>query len=111
MAVTKEVIKEMKRKHPLQRSPINWDNLRSIHGSATEDVSEETVEKMVKSFAKGSAGGPSGLKPQHLKDAFQGAPREVSQTPQPVQACGALPRPLHGLRGTNMTGSTAQLDS
>ena len=58
----------MKRKHPPQRAPINWDNLRSIHGSATEDVREETVEKMIRSFAKGSAGGTSGLKPQHLKD-------------------------------------------
>ena len=52
VAVTTEVIKEMKRNHPLQRAPINWDSLRSIHGSGTEDVSEETVEKMVASVGK-----------------------------------------------------------
>ena len=74
--VTAEVIREMKRKHPSERAPINWDGLRSIHASAVEEISEGVVEKMIGSFAKGSAGGPSGLKPQHLKDALQFAYRD-----------------------------------
>ena len=68
---TPEVIREMKSKHPVERAPIDWSRLRNIHSSAAPTVEEDCVQRMIMSFAKGSGGGPSGLKPQHIKDALQ----------------------------------------
>ena len=33
-------------------------------------MDEDAVTKAIRSFPKGSAGGPSGLRPQHVRDAL-----------------------------------------
>ena len=69
--VTQSVVAEMKAKHPEPRHPIDWTSLRDVHFSAAASVDDDLVQKMISSFPRGSAGGPSGLKPQHMKDALQ----------------------------------------
>ena len=68
--VTRDVIREMKDKHPEPRAPTDWSALRQVHRAAAVTVEELLTQRMIASFARGSAGGPTGLKPQHLKDAL-----------------------------------------
>ena len=70
--VTASVIEEMTNKHPDPRLEdiSGRADLRPISAAAAQVVDIEAVSDAVYSFARGSSGGPSGLKPQHLKDAF-----------------------------------------
>eukprot|EP00959_Pyramimonas_sp_CCMP1952_P361083 7562227-Pyramimonas_sp.AAC.2 len=43
---------------------------RPIHAAAAAQVDDGTVGKNVRSFSRGAAGGPSGLRPQHIKEAL-----------------------------------------
>ncbi len=45
-------------------------SLRGVSAAAAEVVEREVLETAIKSFPGGSASGPSGMKPQHLKDAL-----------------------------------------
>ena len=67
--MTQEVYEEMVRKHPAERSPIDWTSLCRVHPTAAPQINAETVREVLRSFPKGSAGGLTGLKPQHLRDA------------------------------------------
>ena len=60
------VIQEMRGKHPQARPPI------LPHGPVplSVEVSEQVVHQGVKSFPNGSAPGPSGLRPSHLREAL-----------------------------------------
>ncbi len=67
--VTPRVVARMQDKHPAACHPLDWTRLRPVSPAASPNLDQELVAKMVRSFLKGSAGGPSGLKPQHIKDA------------------------------------------
>ena len=69
----------MENKHPAPRDEdmAQRPHLRVVSGAAVLQMDTETVGKSVRSFARGSAGGPSGLKPQHLKDALVPGWRDV----------------------------------
>ena len=70
--VTPEVVKEMESKHPSPRptEEAREKRLRKVVGEGTPKLSEDMLKDAIRSFPKGSAPGPSGLKPQHLKDAL-----------------------------------------
>jgi len=57
---------------------INNNNNRSpvgvYYGCPTLQVSSSAVRAAIQSFPNGSAAGPDGLRPQHLKDLLLGAP-------------------------------------
>lgn len=118
--VTREVVNEMRSKHPTARAEdrVRMSTLRHVSSAAAGQVDEDLVKKAIKDFPRGSSGGPSGLKPQHLKDALvAGWADEVArqatsltnllargQAPLAVQQwlCGAslaaLPKKTGGLR-------------
>ncbi|CAJ1343891.1 unnamed protein product [Effrenium voratum] len=66
---TPEIFQEMLRKHPAPRAALDWARLRPVHGAAAPTITPDMVQRAVRSFPNGSAGGPTGLKPQHLLDA------------------------------------------
>ena len=68
--VTSQVLSEMEAKHPLARAALRWDELRPVHAAASVVHDTEAVSRAIKSFPKGSGCGPSGLRPQHLRDAL-----------------------------------------
>jgi hypothetical protein len=70
--VTDEVEKEMRAKHPAPRpeETSRVKSLRDVSKSAASQVTPEIAAKAIRDFPRGSAGGPSGLRPQHLKDAL-----------------------------------------
>jgi hypothetical protein len=70
--VTPESTADMQDKHPAARASEGerCGRLRAVAGEAAPIASVEEVTKAIKSFPEGSAGGKSGLKPQHLKDAL-----------------------------------------
>ena len=72
MEVTKEVVGDIQYKHPRARESeaARKKDLRNISPSAGLTLSSDVVLEAIRSFPRGSAGGPSGLKPQHLKDAL-----------------------------------------
>jgi hypothetical protein len=63
---------DMKAKHPDARpsEAARCGGLRPVAAAAALAALPEEVIRGVKSFPEGSAGGMSGLKPQHLKDAL-----------------------------------------
>ncbi len=70
--VSDESTDDLRRKHPEARvtESARCDNLRPIAGAAAPSLTVDEVLKAIKGFPQGSAGGKSGLKPQHLKDAL-----------------------------------------
>ena len=59
-------------------------------------VSTSAIKKAIQSFPNGSAGGPDGLRPQHLKDLLVGAPDDhplltsITELTN-LQLCGQTP--------------------
>ena len=70
VAPTREVVDEMRTKHPAASQPISWEALRPVHGAAAPILDDDLVRKAIKSFPKDSACGPCGLRPQHIRDAM-----------------------------------------
>ena len=70
--ITEAVLQEMMDKPaiPCKNEYDRLSSLRQEGPAAALQVDQEVVEKAIASFAAGSAGGPSGLRPQHLKDAL-----------------------------------------
>ena len=66
-----ETEKAMQDKHPRAQSPPNLADLVAPAQSQVPEFDKPLVKKMVKSFARGTAPGPSGLRAQHLKDAIR----------------------------------------
>ena len=62
----------MRSKHPEARGSeqARCALLRPVSAAAAPTVLPEEVVKGIRGFPEGSAGGKSGLKPQHLKDAL-----------------------------------------
>ena len=69
---TPEVTATLKTKHPRAASPPDLSDVGPASPAAVPDLDSDLVTKQVRSFSKGAAAGPSGLRPQHLKDAFSG---------------------------------------
>eukprot|EP00971_Amphidinium_carterae_P035318 695432-Amphidinium_carterae.1 len=67
-----QLLVEMKAKHPDARSEDEGARatLRSIHHTAALQAKMEDTLNAVQSFPKGSSAGPSGFRPQHIKDAL-----------------------------------------
>ena len=61
----------MKSKHPSSQHPLS---LQSSDNTLQISFTEEQVRNAVKSFRKGSAPGPDGLRAEHLKVAIKLAP-------------------------------------
>eukprot|EP00959_Pyramimonas_sp_CCMP1952_P151406 3168192-Pyramimonas_sp.AAC.1 len=61
----------MPRKHPLSSRAVDFSSLPQVHAAAALQVGAAAVEREIKAFPRGSAAGPTGLRPQHLKDALQ----------------------------------------
>ena len=72
MQVDDKVIAEMTAKHPRARDTegARLGDLRSVAAASAIQVDGEAVQKALSSFSRGSGAGPSGLRPQHLKDAM-----------------------------------------
>ena len=70
VAPTREVVDEMRTKHPAASQPISWEALRPVHGAAAPILDDDLVRKAIKSFPKDSGCGPCGLRPQHIRDAM-----------------------------------------
>ena len=70
--VSDESTADMRAKHPEARvsEPGRCAGLRAVAGAAAPLMTVEEVTKGIKGFPQGSAGGKSGLKPPHLKDAL-----------------------------------------
>ena len=70
--VTEAVVKEMQAKHPGPREgeTDRAQRLRIVSAPAAHQTSVEAVERAIRSFPRGSGGGASGLRPQHLKGAL-----------------------------------------
>ena len=71
-AVNDTVRQEMRAKHPAARvdDSRRMGALREVSSAAALSLGPEVIQQVIKAFPRGSAGGPSGLKPQHLKDAL-----------------------------------------
>ncbi len=65
-----DVLRELRAKHP-RGAPPDLGDLGPPPVDAVPDVSEEDVIRTVRSFPRGSAAGPSGLRPQHAADALR----------------------------------------
>ena len=63
---------DMRSKHPEARGsePARCAQLRDVAAAAAPTSQPEDIIKGIRGFPEGSAGGMSGLKPQHLKDAL-----------------------------------------
>ena len=70
--VNEQVLREMTAKHPGE-SAGEGDRLVQLPracAAAAPALRSEQVEEALRSFGRGSGAGPSGLRPQHLKDAL-----------------------------------------
>eukprot|EP00971_Amphidinium_carterae_P069156 1368783-Amphidinium_carterae.1 len=88
--MTTQVVQEMQAKHPQAREEDLYArrDLRVVSAAAVQPVSKEQIRKAITSFPKGSAPGPCGLKPQHLKDALTPGQQELLVTAlQQVVTC------------------------
>ena len=72
VAVTEGVRDEMRSKHPDPRQidEARCSKLRVVGSEAAGSFSKDDVDNAMRAFPRGSAGGPSGLRPQHLKDGL-----------------------------------------
>ena len=72
VAVTDEVLRDMAGKHPAARDADarRGAGLRVISPAAAPEISDVEIDKAIRSFPRGSAAGPSALRPQHLKEAL-----------------------------------------
>ena len=70
--VTNAIADEMRIKHPRAREADTprLSALREVNAAVVGAIQPDEVKRVIKDFPKGSASGPSGLKPQHLKDAI-----------------------------------------
>lgn len=52
---------------PCPRAGVDWGSLRAV---AAPTIDCESVRALIRSFPRDSGGGPSGLRPQHIRDAM-----------------------------------------
>ena len=72
-SASKESLQEMQVKHPSARFPLDAARQTNVPRGMIPSIEEELVRKMLKSFRRGTAAGPSSLRAQHLCDALRSA--------------------------------------
>ena len=65
--------KAMKEKHPPAQREPDLSDLATPGRAQVPEFDNALIKKIIKSFPRGSAPGPSGLRAQHLKDAVRSA--------------------------------------
>ena len=68
-----EIEKAMREKHPLAQEAPDLSDLAAPSRAQVPEFDSMLVKKMLKSFSRGTAAGPTGLRAQHLKDAVRSA--------------------------------------
>ena len=66
-----ETMKALQDKHPLAQANPDLSDLVTPGKAQVPEFDCALVNKMVKSFTRGTAPGPSGLRAQHLRDAIR----------------------------------------
>ncbi|GAV04657.1 hypothetical protein RvY_14911 [Ramazzottius varieornatus] len=64
-------LEAIRAKHPLEPDSVVFPSKESLVPPVGPVTSEEVINAVI-SFPNGSAGGPDGLRPQHLKDMLKG---------------------------------------
>lgn len=80
---TEDNVKELKTKHPSK--PADRRPFPDAPPTAPLQVTADFVREMVSDFPNGSGGGPTGLRPQHLKNAISSSASEAGN-----QLCNTL---------------------
>ena len=108
--VTDAIEQEMRLKHPAarQQEAERLAGLRVVAAAAAIHIDEDALEKALNSFSPASAGGPSGLRPQHIKEAMApGLRDEVRRhlaAMANLMASGEVPAEVRGwLCGASLT--------
>ena len=70
LAQTAEVTRKLEEKHPLAEDHVDLRNLGNASRSLVPAADVALVEKCIRSFHRLSGGGPSGLRPIHLKNSI-----------------------------------------
>ena len=83
--------KSLQEKHPLAQSEVDLTDLAAPDRAQVPEFDGTQVKKMLKSFSRGTAPGPSGLRAQHLKDAIRSAHGDEA-TEQITSICNILAR-------------------
>ena len=82
---TAEVIAQLKEKHPPAGNPIDLSNYSNASSALGPPADVVLVEKCIRSFHRLSGGGPSGLRPIHLKNCIATVHRD-----EVLERCCAL---------------------
>ena len=90
---TRDTVREMKAKHPAGRHATN---LQPEPSTPQMIFSQRQVVKEIKSFRKGTAPGPSGLRAEHLKVSIKSAP--PNRTDKATEAITKLVNTMAGGR-------------
>ncbi|GAU90699.1 hypothetical protein RvY_03079 [Ramazzottius varieornatus] len=83
---TLETLEALRSKHPAEQDNPSFPPKASLVPMVGQ-VSAEEVLQAVTSFPNGSAGGPDGLRPQHLKDCLRGSRDPASTELAEALAC------------------------
>ena len=73
---TRDVFQHLKAKHPEARNPVDLSSFGSASRHLVPTIDAPRVESCIRSFHQLSGGGPSGLRPIHLKDCIETAHRD-----------------------------------
>ena len=63
----------MREKHPLAQEAPDLSDLAAPSRAQVPEFDSSLIKKMLKSFPRGTAPGPTGLRAQHLMDAVRSA--------------------------------------
>ena len=83
--------KALQEKHPLAQEAPDMSDLAAPSRAHVPDFDSTHVKKMLKSFSRGTAPGPTGLRAQHLKDAVRSAHGDEAME-QLTSICNLLAR-------------------
>eukprot|EP00660_Eupelagonema_oceanica_P018724 gene18724-20528_t len=68
---SEQTVRVLQSKHPIADVPPDLSDLAPP--CAAPEIASDLIRKSILNFPRGSAPGPSGLRPQHLKDAIKSA--------------------------------------
>ena len=86
-----EIEKAMREKHPLAQGAPDLSDLAAPGRNQVPEFDGALVKKMLKSFSRGTAPGPTGLRAQHLVDAVRSAHGDEAME-QITSLCNLLAR-------------------
>ena len=85
LSQTSEVIAKLREKHPSRDQPIDLSTFGNASSASVPQIDTGLVEQCIRSFHRLSGGGPSGLRPIHLKNCLATEYRD-----EVVERCTAL---------------------